>query len=165
MRWPILVSAGCGAIYGYAFGSDLADIAAAFLPQDLIGQWIAGQAAYALPIGGIIGGVAALMLITALGAADLSTVIGMAGGTIVGLVIERPQSWQIIHPLDVFSAFGSNSLHSRARRWSGDARRCSSAWPGVEKSSGISTPFLRAVHLSGLTHRFLDTTAIGTVQK
>jgi hypothetical protein len=28
----------------------------------------------------------------------------MAGGTIVGLVIERPQSWQIIHPLDVFSA-------------------------------------------------------------
>jgi len=105
MRWPILVSAGCGAIYGYAFGSDLADIATAFLPQDLIGQWIAGQTAYALPIGGIIGGVAALTLITALGAADLSTVIGMAGGTIVGLVIERPRSWQIIHPLDVFSTF------------------------------------------------------------
>src|SRR5258708_5147709 len=100
MRWPILVSAGCGAIYGYAFGSDLSDIAAAFLPQDLIGQCIAGRAAYVLPIGGIIGGVAALTLITALGAADLSTVIGMAGGTIVGLVIERPRSWQIIHPLD-----------------------------------------------------------------
>jgi hypothetical protein len=101
MRWPIFVSAGCGAIYGYAFGSDLADIAIAFLPQDLIGQWIAADAALALPIGGVVGGVAALTLITALGAADLSTVIGLAGGTIVGLVVERPQSWNIMHPIDV----------------------------------------------------------------
>jgi hypothetical protein len=59
---------------------------------------------YSLRIGGAFGGVAAFMLITALGAADLSTIIGLAGGTIVGLLRDRPESWQIIHPLDVFSA-------------------------------------------------------------
>jgi hypothetical protein len=104
MRWRLLVSAGCGAIFGYAFGSDLAEIAKAFLPQDWIGQKIAADAALALPIGGVIGGGTVLTAFAALGA-DLSLIMGMAGGTLVGLVIERPEYLEIIHPLDVFSAF------------------------------------------------------------
>jgi hypothetical protein len=101
--WRIAVSAACGAIYGFGSGSDMADSIVAFLSQDVVGQWVAAQFASVLPIGATIGGAAAAAALAALRIVDLSFVMGLAGGTIVGFILSRPSSWEMEHPFDVFS--------------------------------------------------------------